>query len=316
MAPAPNFAIGNNILTASPGPLGSIGIGFNIMTSLATGVENIGIGINSLTTNEYGSYNIAIGNGVLNSNTTGAANTAVGNSALNSNSTGAENTAIGYSSLSSSGSGYKNVAIGYNSLKFAYTTIECTAVGADSLIQMEGEGNTAIGSFSGSGTQSNYCTFLGASTLASSGVENSVAIGHSCIVTTNNSVVLGNSGSQSSFVGIGTSSPEYALHIGSDSGLDPEIFMNPTGGTTPPPGTGIVLSAFENSLNVSSPSAGRSGRAVTARTGGADDTCGRATLNGTVNVVISTTAVRTDSIILLTPIKPWPTTELTPSAPT
>ncbi|WP_188050681.1 hypothetical protein [Flavobacterium sp. GP15] len=105
--------------------------------------------------------NTAIGLGALQNNA-GYANTAVGRAALPENVDGNGNTAYGYLSLGNNVSGNNNVAIGSQAL----------------LLNTNGSENTVIGHNAD---------------VSVDGISNSIAIGSEAIVTTSNTIQLGNS---------------------------------------------------------------------------------------------------------------------------
>ncbi|MCK8142446.1 hypothetical protein MW871_11135 [Flavobacterium sp. I-SCBP12n] len=105
--------------------------------------------------------NTAIGLGALQNNA-GYANTAVGRAALPANADGNGNTAYGYLSLGNNVSGNNNVAIGSQAL----------------LLNTNGSENTVIGHNAD---------------VSVDGISNSIAIGFEAIVTTSNTIQLGNS---------------------------------------------------------------------------------------------------------------------------
>lgn len=142
--------------------------------------RSLAIGSDSKTD---GAYSVAIGNFT----TTGinAANSvAIG---YHASTTANEAFAIGSSSMAS---GDNSVALGYNSVSSSSRTL---ALGSNT--NASNTGATAIG--------------MGAS---SSGLY-STSIGYNANTSQNNAIVLGDSSSASSYVGIGTSSPNTKLHI-------------------------------------------------------------------------------------------------------
>ena len=116
------------------------------------------------------------------SNTTGYSNTASGAYALYFNTTGAQNAAYGFQA------GYNNTT---------------------------GSSNTAIGYLAGgSNSSGSYNTFLGYSANVSvDGLTNATAIGYGAQVGESNALVLGSAGVS---VGIGTTTPGYALDVVGD----------------------------------------------------------------------------------------------------
>lgn len=138
--------------------------------------------------------NVGIGTAVLTNLVSDAANTAVGDYALRY-TTGGYNSALGYSALTLNTTGTGNVAMGLNSL-FSSTA---------------GDFNTAIGRASlASNTTGSQNTAIGDGADVTLGIlTNATAIGAGALVSTSNSLVLGNNAK----VGIGTSSPTTLLDV-------------------------------------------------------------------------------------------------------
>jgi trimeric autotransporter adhesin len=126
-----------------------------------------------------------------NTTMTGTGNTASGADALYQNTTGSYNTAIGDVTLTENTTGSNNTALGF----FA---------------GLPGDGSAV--------TAANN-TFLGANTSPSTGtLSNATAIGANAVVGKSNALVLGaitgsGYGGTSVNVGIGTTAPEYTLHV-------------------------------------------------------------------------------------------------------
>ncbi|MBT3444256.1 MAG: hypothetical protein HN443_04360 [Flavobacteriaceae bacterium] len=167
--------------------------------TFVTGDSNIQIGTTIGQTNG-GHNNIAIGkNSLLNANGT-SRNISIGENSMKDNAGGVTNVSIGSLSLSNNTSGNSNVSIGY----------------ANSIFNKTGSGNVNIGEYSGYNNESgsrnvnigyraNYqnqgsssvnhssITTLGANTLISGpSISNSTAIGTDAIVTSSNTIQLGN----------------------------------------------------------------------------------------------------------------------------
>jgi endosialidase-like protein len=151
--------------------------------------------------NTTGGSNSFFGSQAGFSNTTASGNSFFGKSAGNANATGLDNSFFG------SGAGS---AINGNSNSFF-------GVNAGGLVQ-SGNDNTFIGTgadFESLGGTGSRNTLIGAGTRATSGLLNATAIGASASVTQSNSLVLG---SPVVNVGIGTTAPKSALHIGVNGG--------------------------------------------------------------------------------------------------
>ncbi len=167
--------------------------------TFVTGDSNIQIGTTIGQTNG-GHNNIAIGkNSLLNANGT-SRNISIGENSMKDNAGGVTNVSIGSLSLSNNTSGNSNVSIGY----------------ANSIFNKTGSGNVNIGEYSGYNNESgsrnvnigyraNYqnqgsssvnhssITTIGANTLISGpSISNSTAIGTDAIVTSSNTIQLGN----------------------------------------------------------------------------------------------------------------------------
>jgi hypothetical protein len=155
-----------------------------------TGVENTGSGTNVLLNNTSGGNNTASGVNALLDNTTGSANTASGVDALLDNTTGSNNTASGFDALATNTIGNQNTAVGFSA---GFISSALT-----------GSNNTAMGAFATFGTGS---------------LTNATAIGADAEVDASNSLVLGsinkvNGATADTFVGIGITSPQNKLHVG------------------------------------------------------------------------------------------------------
>ena len=128
--------------------------------SIGTGNYNTAFGYSSLSANTTGADNTAYGIGTLFNNTIGFNNTAIGVQALKGNVDGGDNTAYGVNALFGNTSGSNNTASGYNSL----------------VSNLSGSFNTALG----------YQADVGSGALA-----NATALGANAIVTTSNTIQLG-----------------------------------------------------------------------------------------------------------------------------
>ena len=152
--------------------------GLTIGLGLGQRSQNTAIGAASLSNNTSGSYNTATGVSSLQNNTSGQYNTANGASALSSNIYGAYNTSIGARSLIVNTGGSANVAIGQATMYNNLTGNNNTAIGVNALNNnTTGSQNTAIG----------Y-----SADVASNSLTNATAIGSGTIVSTSNTIQLGN----------------------------------------------------------------------------------------------------------------------------
>ena len=113
--------------------------------------------------------------------------------------TGGNNISIGEGTLNTITSAGENIAIGYQSM-YKTNTEENTAVGHMSMFENTGRFNTAIGFKAGYdntlgyyNTSGDYNTFLGYKATASLGnLTNATAIGNGAVVSTSNTMQLGN----------------------------------------------------------------------------------------------------------------------------
>jgi hypothetical protein len=130
----------------------------------------------------------------------GTSNVAIGPYNMQNTDSGYENVSIGRSAMISNISGAQNVAVGDRALRRNNSDFN-TGVGRHALEKnVDGKYNTALGYFAGSlqntqGDNANdYNTYLGAltNTVSGSTVQNSTAIGYEALVTTSNTIQLGN----------------------------------------------------------------------------------------------------------------------------
>jgi len=192
---AENIAIGRTALTLNTTGGPNVGIGTNALSSNTTGYNNVGIGLGSLAANTTGAENIAIGRTALSTNTTGGQNISLGTNSLTRNTTGDVNIALGLQALSFNTSGSYNVGISTSALQANTTGSFNIAIGKDaSLNSTTSSQNTFIGYSSGlTNTTGSANTLLGYQTNVQSGtISNATAIGNGAIVTSSNTIQLGN----------------------------------------------------------------------------------------------------------------------------
>ncbi len=234
-----NTAIGDSAIYANTSGYNNAALGVLALGKNTTGYNNSAVGVNALYSNLGGQYNTAIGSTSLYSNTSGQANSAVGVGALYGNNTASFNTAIGsYSLFTNNGQG--NTGTGYNALTANSTGTYNTASGAQSLFANDiggynsaygyealysntsGTYNVAVGAYSGynfttpanSSITGSYNVFIGPyATSNNSNLTNAIAIGKNATVNISNAMVLGGTGGDKVFVGIGTSSPAAELDV-------------------------------------------------------------------------------------------------------
>ncbi len=202
---ATSFNLGGSQFAFGSYANGNVLLGFAGNATM-TGTGNTAAGSNALYSNTTGGQNTASGNNALYNNTTGTANTAVGAAALDSNATGFGNTATGASALGDTTTGNYNVASGENALFSDTTGGYNTAVGSQAMYyNTTGSNNTALG-------------YSAAFDQTYTSLTNATAIGANSDVTQSNSLVLGcvagvNNCPAAVKVGIGTTSPQYALDV-------------------------------------------------------------------------------------------------------
>jgi len=163
---------------------------------VVSATNSVAIGKDALAANTSGAHNTAVGKDALKANTTGSLNTANGVEALYSNTTGGSNVANGVGALYSNTTGSRNVAIGNVALAPNTSGSNNTALGTRALYQsITGSQNTALGEQSGYNSTSNSSenTFVGYKSDSVSGtyITNSIAFGANAIVTTSNTIQLG-----------------------------------------------------------------------------------------------------------------------------
>jgi len=139
---------------------------------------------------------------------------------------GISNTFLGYQAGYPTSNGYSNTSVGAISMVANTVGNSNTAVGYAALRNNTvGTGNTAIGNGSGATIQTGMNnTFLGNGADATvQGLTNATAIGNNAKVASNNSLILGGTGSSAVNVGIGTNT---------FNGTNPEKFVVDAGTTT------------------------------------------------------------------------------------
>jgi hypothetical protein len=214
--------IAENELTLEAGNPTAINLnGFAFLTIGGYHTANsvsFGLGIDSLF-NTTGGSDTAIGGYALGNDTSGDFNTGVGTNSLYFDSTGSNNSGFGYDALSGLSNGSSNTALGYET------------------------GRTI--------TSGSSNTFVGALANANSGaLTNATAIGSNAYVTESNAIVLGsvngtNGATSNVNVGIGTTTPAYALEVVDGSVAGGTIAI--AGETSYPTHTGVAGVSFATS---------------------------------------------------------------------
>ncbi|MES2837315.1 MAG: hypothetical protein V4667_07320 [Bacteroidota bacterium] len=216
-----NSAFGYYALPFNTSGASNSAFGSAALNSNADGSMNSAFGVAALQTNTSGADNSAFGAWALSSNKAGQ-NSAFGSGALQNNSTGDYNTAIGYSAMQNNNTESYNVALGTWALRGNLTNGQNTAIGHSALqdntggyntamgyisllANTTGTQNTAIGSLAGlANTTGSNNTFLGYyANAGSAALDNATAIGANAVVTTSNSIQLGNTSVNQVNVGVG-----------------------------------------------------------------------------------------------------------------
>lgn len=215
-----NTAVGTNALTNNTTGTGNSAFGFQASYFNSTGINNSSYGYAALASNSTGSNNCSFGYASSGVNSTGISNSSFGYQALRFNSTGGSNAAFGayasYNSTSSSNSSFGD-HVCYSNTTGSYNA----GIGASAMYSnTTGTANTALGSISlQTNSTGDYNTAVGSGADVLVGnLTNATAVGANSMVSGSNSLVLGSingvNGSTSSVnVGIGTTSPQYTLHV-------------------------------------------------------------------------------------------------------
>jgi hypothetical protein len=217
-------------------------LGINAGYSNTTGNSNIFLGDRAGYFNTTGSNNSFVGVVAGYSNTTGYSNSFVGVVAGYSNTTGYDNSFLGLNAGYSNTTGYYNSFLGSNAGYRNTTGYQNSFLGVVAgLSNTTGNNNSFVGTYAGSSnTTGSDNSFLGTSAGSTNTVgsqnlflgylanpskedlSNAGAIGANAYVSTSNSLVLGaiegvNDAKASTYVGIGTTAPDYLLHVNGDA---------------------------------------------------------------------------------------------------
>ena len=203
-----NIFIGNNSGYFNTSGYDNAFIGTNAGKANTTGFQNMNLGTNSGFSNTVGRDNAFIGSNSGYSNTSGYQNLLLGTSSGYSNTTGRDNNFIGYYSGYSNTTGNSNLFLGSTSGQFNTSGYDNSFIGlASGNSNTTGFQNTFLGSVAGyyntSGSNNTYIGFLAG---GSPTVQNSTAIGVNALVTTSNTIVLGNATTTITGVGLGAGS--------------------------------------------------------------------------------------------------------------
>jgi hypothetical protein len=211
-----NIGVGTAALLANSSGHDNIALGNSALQSNTIGFDNVAVGSFALQ-NNTSNRNLAVGKSALQSNTVGDSNTAIGFEALLSNTDGQANTAVGNSALKNNDDGRINVAVGGNALLSNTGGQENTAVGNGALADnVNGDFNTAVGAGALTGTDNSRSnTAVGYLALSANtafaegnigighaagslatGASDSIFIGHQGEADDNNTIRIGNQGTQ------------------------------------------------------------------------------------------------------------------------
>ena len=183
--------------------------GYQALYCNTTGSDNFAQGYRSLYCNLSGLYNVAIGTQSMYYNSTGSNNIAIGANALFYNSTGYANFAAGCNTLYNNTTGSNNVAIGTCALYANITGINNIAIGFCSGAQITtGSNNVIIGGYSAS---------TGPMTVTSS---NTIVLSDGAGNVRQFIDSSGNVG-----IGLGTSIPNYKLHVAGSFAATSKSFL-------------------------------------------------------------------------------------------
>jgi hypothetical protein len=206
------------------------------------GFQNSFFGAHAGYSTTTGGWNCFFGDFAGDGNSTGDQNTFVGSSAGAWSDTGEGNSYFG----ANAGNGNGNKGTGdYNSF-FGTQAGLYQKSGAHNAffgfsagyLNTAGSSNTIIGDSAGSSnTIENYNSFLGSNSDGNAGITNATAIGYRAKVTQSNSLVLGsingvNGADADTNVGMGTTRPNYRLHI-YHTGTYPRIYIQGDTGKYP-----------------------------------------------------------------------------------
>ncbi len=195
-----NIFLGNNAGYTNSTGIQNTFVGLKAGYKNTIGTENVFVGYRAGYQNSSGSFNYFGGYSAGYKNTVGTDNTFIGTFAGTQNTTGTNNTIIGsYSGAYNIITGGLNTFLGDHS-GYSFST---------------GSTNTCIGAQAGWASiySGNNNTFLGFNADASGNFSNSCAIGANAVVGASNAMVLGGTGTYAVNVGIGLTTPLYALHV-------------------------------------------------------------------------------------------------------
>jgi hypothetical protein len=204
-----------------------------------TGSNNSFFGRNAGYSNTTGQDNSFFGTSAGYTNTDSGGNTFFGSAAGQLNASGYYNSFFGYLAGNQNSGGILNAFFGMNAGSHNTNGSANSVFGPDSGQQnTTGSENTFVGNEAGmSNTVESKNSFIGASSDGAAGITNATAIGYRAKVTQSNSLVLGgingvNGATADTNVGMGTTSPNYRLHI-YHTGTYPRIYIQGDSGKYP-----------------------------------------------------------------------------------
>jgi hypothetical protein len=228
-----NSAFGRGALRYNTTGNYNTALGLQSLNTNTTGLENTASGALSLFYNTTGNFNTAFGTRALFANTTGTDNAAFGQLSSYLNQTGSYNTTIGTRSMFNNVYGNANTAVGWNSSTFTGVGGTSSSSGGNNNTSLGyralysntlGNDNTAVGynALQANLTGTQNTTIGSGADVSSNALSNATAIGYGAIVTTSNTMQLGNanvtlvktSGTLiTPKIGVGTSTPVSAAAV-------------------------------------------------------------------------------------------------------
>ena len=193
-----NVFIGERVADASLNDaLNNIGLGYFALSSLINGDNNVVIGSSAGLNITGTSATVLIGKEAGNSinNASAVGSIGIGQHAIKDVTNGSGNTAMGYTAGKNLTDGGNNTIVGFQAMSAGGTSpSQCTAVGMNSLLNVTGSNNTAVGYNAGDVTEAaTLSTFIGYSADGSgANINNETVIGANATGQGGNSVTLGN----------------------------------------------------------------------------------------------------------------------------
>jgi hypothetical protein len=239
------------------GDLAGLGTNYPLYINPNGGTVAIGLGTASATSTSKLQVNGDVGATTFNNLAVKKVGTSIALGSGAPSVTGNDNISIGEGTLNSLTTAGQNIAIGYRSM-YKTNTEENTAVGYMSMFENTGgRYNTAIGFKAGYDNTYDYNTFIGYSANSIGSITNATAIGNGAVVSTSNTMQLGNANVTSVKTSGAISAPIYssspvALTAGTTitwapmSGLNASVTLNANstlsfGANAPPAGSSGTL---------------------------------------------------------------------------